>query len=183
MLVRKRGADVLCRPLAGTARDAATLLASDKDRREHRVVVDAVRRALGASCTGITSDDAATFEFADVTHFGTTIRAEAHGGASIVDLVDALHPTPAVCGDPRDVAADLIRRHEGIDRGAYAAPIGWVDRQGNGEFAVGVRSAEVTGNEARLFAGVGVVADSEPEAELDETRVKLQAMLGALIRP
>ena len=92
----------------------------------------------------------------------------------------ALHPHARGVRRPsRRVAGDLIRRHEGLDRGAYAAPVGWVDRHGNGEFAVGVRSAEITGNEARLFAGVGVVADSEPDAELEETRVKLQAMLGA----
>jgi menaquinone-specific isochorismate synthase len=102
---------------------------------------------------------------------------------SVLDLVHALHPTPAVCGDPRDVAGALIARHEGMDRGCYAAPVGWVDRDGNGEWAVGVRSAEMHGDTARLFAGVGVVADSDPTAELEETRVKLEAMLGAIVRP
>jgi menaquinone-specific isochorismate synthase len=121
---------------------------------------------------------------ANVHHLATAVVGRlSHPLPSVLDLVHALHPTPAVCGDPRDVAAELIRRHERMDRGAYAAPVGWVDRHGNGEFAVGVRSAEIIGNDARLFAGVGVVADSDPTAELEETRVKLQAMLGALIRP
>jgi isochorismate synthase EntC len=88
-----------------------------------------------------------------------------------------------VCGDPRDAAAALIARYEQMDRGCYAAPVGWVDRDGNGEWAVGVRSAEIDGHGARLFAGVGVVADSDPAAELEETRVKLETMLGAIVRP
>jgi len=95
----------------------------------------------------------------------------------------ALHPTPAVNGSPRAEALELIARYEGIDRGRYAGPVGWVDVEGNGEWAVGIRSAELDGTTARVFAGVGVVADSDPELELAETRAKFQAMLNAILRP
>ena len=88
-----------------------------------------------------------------------------------------------MCGSPRDVALELIDRHEALDRGRYAGPVGWVDRHGNGTWAVGIRSAELDGSRVRLFAGVGVVADSDPTAELAETQAKLQAMLGAVVRP
>jgi menaquinone-specific isochorismate synthase len=95
----------------------------------------------------------------------------------------ALHPTPAVNGAPRDAALELMARYEGIDRGCYGGPAGWVDAAGNGAWAVGIRSAEIDGTRARLLAGVGVVADSDPQAELAETRAKFQALLGALVRP
>jgi menaquinone-specific isochorismate synthase len=103
--------------------------------------------------------------------------------ASVIELVAALHPTPAVCGSPREQALALIGEIERLDRGRYAGPVGWVDAKGNGAFAVGIRCAEVEGTTARLFAGVGVVADSDPDAELAETRAKLQALLSAIVRP
>ncbi len=102
--------------------------------------------------------------------------------ASVLELVAALHPTPAVGGAPQAAALGVIAEVEGIDRGRYAGPVGWVDAAGNGSFAVGIRSAEISGTEARLMAGVGVVADSDPEAELAETRAKFQAMLPALMQ-
>ncbi|MCP3990835.1 MAG: isochorismate synthase, partial [Actinomycetia bacterium] len=95
----------------------------------------------------------------------------------------ALHPTPAVGGDPQAVALSVIDELEQAERGLYAGPVGWVDGEGNGGFAVGIRSAQISGCEARLFAGVGVVGESDPESELAETRSKFRAMLGALIRP
>ena len=95
----------------------------------------------------------------------------------------ALHPTPAVNGAPREVALDLIGRYEGLDRGRYGGPVGWVDAAGNGAWTVGIRSAELDGHRARLFAGVGVVADSDPAAELAETRAKFEALLNAILRP
>ena len=103
--------------------------------------------------------------------------------ASALELVRAVHPTPAVGGDPTEVALALIDELEEADRGAYAGPVGWVDAAGNGDWVVGIRSAEVDGATARLFAGVGVVADSDPDLELAETRAKFQAMLSALVRP
>jgi menaquinone-specific isochorismate synthase len=183
LLVRKRATDVVCRPLAGTARDAATLLASDKDRREHQLVVDAVRRALAASCHNVTADDAATFGFADVTHFGTTITAHASIDASVLDLVQALHPTPAVAGTPRDAALDAISRLDPVARGRSAGPCGWVDANGDGTFVVALRGGRIDGRHALLHAGAGIVRGSDPDAEWVETQQKLEPMLRVLIRP
>ena len=92
-------------------------------------------------------------------------------------------PTAAVGGTPREAALRWLQDHEGLARGRYAGPVGWVDRDGDGTFVVGIRSAEIRGRQARLFAGVGIVAGSEPEAELVETQLKLQALLAALVRP
>jgi isochorismate synthase EntC len=102
---------------------------------------------------------------------------------SVLELVTALHPTPAVCGHPRDAARALIDEHELMDRGSYAGAVGWVDRAGQGEWAVALRCAEIAGTRARLFAGGGIVVDSDPDAELEETRVKFETMLGAIVRP
>jgi menaquinone-specific isochorismate synthase len=101
----------------------------------------------------------------------------------VLELVRALHPTPAVCGTPRDLALAFIRAHEGFDRRRYAGAVGWVDARGNGTWAVSIRCAELDGSSARVYAGNGIVADSDPETELAETRAKLQAMLSALVRP
>jgi len=103
--------------------------------------------------------------------------------ASALELVAALHPTPAVGGDPQKEALAVISEIEQADRGRYAGPTGWFDADGNGEFAVAVRSAEFESNRIRVFSGVGVVADSDPEAELAETRSKFRAILGAVLRP
>jgi len=97
--------------------------------------------------------------------------------------VRALHPTPAVCGWPREEATAFIDEHEGFDRRRYAGTVGWVDGKGNGTWAVSVRCAELEGTVARVYAGNGIVTDSEPLVELAETRAKLQAMLSALVRP
>ncbi|HEX7134818.1 MAG TPA: chorismate-binding protein, partial [Iamia sp.] len=102
---------------------------------------------------------------------------------SVLELVAALHPTPAVCGRPRAAALEVIDELEGFDRGPYAGAVGWTDRHGNGEWAVAIRSAVIDGAHARVFAGNGMVADSDPPTELVETRAKLQAVLGVLVRP
>jgi menaquinone-specific isochorismate synthase len=94
-----------------------------------------------------------------------------------------VHPTPAVGGTPTGPATAYIASHEGFDRGRYAGPVGWVDGRGDGSWAIGIRSADVTGDRASMYAGVGIVADSDPVAELAETQLKLQAMLAALVRP
>jgi isochorismate synthase EntC len=106
-----------------------------------------------------------------------------HPPASVLELVDALHPTPAVCGRPRDAALAVIAELEGLDRGRYAGAVGWVDAAGNGQWAVGIRGADIRGNVARLVGGNGIVGDSDPPTELIETRAKLQAMLAAIVRP
>jgi menaquinone-specific isochorismate synthase len=193
-LVARHGDVVRSHPLAGTAprggdpsadaRLAAGLLASPKDRAEHQVTIDFVHDTLLPWCSFLDEEaEPSIVGVANVQHLGTMVEGRlADPPPSVLELVDALHPTPAVAGDPRDDALDLIRKLEPGDRGRYAGPVGWVDGRGNGRWAVGIRSAEITGTEARLWAGVGIVADSDPEQELEESRAKAQAMLGALVR-
>ena len=195
LLVARRGDLVRSQPMAGTtgrspdpsidARLAASLLASHKDRIEHQITIDMVHDTLLAWCSYLDAEtEPQVASIANLHHLATNVEGRlSHPLPSVLELVAALHPTPAVGGDPHDAAMALIAGHEGLDRGSYAAPVGWIDHRGNGEFAVGVRSAEISGAQARLFAGVGVVADSDPQAELEETRVKLEAMLGAIVRP
>lgn len=196
MLVARFGDTVKAHPLAGTAprgtdplvddRLAADLLASTKDQKEHRITIDWLLDNLLPFCSYVDAEpEPSIVTLTNVHHLGTRVEGRLSSPAgSVLELVETLHPTPAVGGAPQNVALDLIKDVEMADRGRYAGPVGWVDFAGNGEFAVGIRSAEV-GDDGltRLFAGVGVVADSDPAAELAETRSKFQAMLGALIRP
>ena len=117
---------------------------------------------------------------ANIQHLGTPIRAQLARSVSAIELAGVLHPTPAVGGEPLDIAAPLIPALEGLDRGWYAGAIGWTDANEDGEFCVGLRCALLRGREARLYAGVGVVRDSDPAAELAETEIKLQALLPVL---
>ena len=120
----------------------------------------------------------------NVVHLATNVEGRlSHPPASILELVDALHPTPAVCGRPTAEALRLIEEVEGFDRGRYAGAVGWVDAAGNGAFAVSIRGASVSGNQAVIVGGNGIVADSDPATELVETRAKMQAMLSAMVRP
>jgi len=183
LLVRKRGVDVLSRPLAGTGTSAAQLLASPKDAHEHQLVVDAVRGVLAEQCTDVQADGPTPVELADLTHLGTTITARAGDDVSVLDLVHALHPTPAVAGTPRPVALETIAELETIARGRYAGPCGWIDAPGNGEFVVALRGADISGASALLHAGAGIVAGSDPAAEWCETQQKFEPMLRALVRP
>jgi len=193
-LVARHGDVVRSHPLAGTAprggdpsadaRLAAGLLASAKDRAEHQVTIDFVHEILLPWCSFLDEEaEPSLVGVANVQHLGTMVEGRLSDPApSVLELVEALHPTPAVAGDPRDDALELIAKLESGDRGRYAGPVGWVDGSGNGRWAVGIRSAELAVTEARLWAGVGIVADSDPQAELEETRAKFQAMLGALVR-
>lgn len=195
LLVAREGEVVRAHPLAGTApratdpatdaAHAAGLLASDKDRWEHRITIDWLLDTLLPFCSYVDAEPEPTIvTLANVHHLGTRVEGRLSAPpSSVLELVQALHPTPAVGGQPQQTALDLIEGLERTERGRYAGPCGWVDAAGNGGFAVSVRSAEISGSEARIFAGVGVVADSDPAAELAETRAKFQAMLGALIRP
>jgi len=125
--------------------------------------------------------DPSVIGVANVQHLATLVEGRLSQPApSVLELVAALHPTPAVNGWPRDLARAWIAEHEGFDRGRYAGTVGWVDGEGNGEWAVSIRCAEVHGAEARLYAGNGIVADSDPAAELAETEAKLVAMRSAL---
>ncbi len=165
----------------------AQLLASAKDRREHAVVTDVLREALAPLCHTLTVPDAPVLlRLANVQHLHTPIHgrlaAQADGvPANILHLIERLHPTPAVGGFPRLEALQAIREREHLDRGWYAAPVGWLDRHGEGEFAVAIRSALLEGpREALLFAGCGIVGDSDPQSEYVESRIKMNAMLSAL---
>lgn len=199
LLVSRIGNVVQAHPLAGTAPRssdpetdadlAATLLASTKDQGEHRITIDWFLNELLPFCSYVDAEPEPTIvTMANVHHLGTAVEGVLSSpAASVLELAAALHPTPAVGGDPQAAAMALIDELEQADRGRYAGPTGWVDANGNGALAVSVRSAQIgTEDEpctTRLFAGVGVVAASDPAAELAETRAKFQAMLGALLQP
>jgi menaquinone-specific isochorismate synthase len=182
LLVDRRGEHVTCRPLAGTGANANELLASAKDAWEHQLVVDAVSAALQTCAEVVHADRPAPAAFADITHLATTVTATATS-STVIDLVHALHPTPAVAGTPVDIALDLIARLESIPRNRYAGPCGWVDARGDGAFVVALRGADISGAHALLHAGAGIVAGSDSEAEWAETQAKLRPMLTALVAP
>lgn len=191
LLLARRGAQVSSRVLAGTVgrdpdpvRDEALgagLLESAKDRWEHELAARSVAQVLGPRCARLTHGEAPSLLRLDnVMHLATTFDGELTAPTRALELVHALHPTAAVGGTPRARATALIRELEGMDRGRYAAPVGWTDADGDGEWGIALRCAELSGARARLFAGVGVVDASLPEAELEETRLKLLAMQAAL---
>jgi menaquinone-specific isochorismate synthase len=186
-LVRRDGRTIACDALAGTIHAAqpdaaACLLASAKDRREHDLVVQAIRGALEDAGASIDTDtrEPAIRALRDVLHLHTPFRATLREPRHVLELAARLHPTPAVGGTPTPVAADWIASREPVARGWYASPVGWFDLDGNGELAVAIRSGLLAGNRAHLWAGAGIVAGSDPERELAETDAKLRAMLGAL---
>lgn len=195
LLVSRYGTRVRSHPMAGTvgrsgdptadAALAVQLLGSAKEREEHRLVVDAVAAALHPLCRAVdVPDEPSIVPLRNVLHLGTPVDGElSSDDVTALDLVVCLHPTPAVAGSPTAEAMAYLTAVEGFDRGCYSGPVGWMDSRGDGEWAVAVRSAEVRTNTARLFAGVGVVSDSDPDAELAETQLKLQALLAALVRP
>lgn len=184
LLVRKAGARVMSRPLAGTGVDTAALVRSAKDAHEHGLVIDAVVGALRNYCSDVRTDGPIPLELADVSHLATTVTGLVDTAAtSVIDLVAALHPTPAVAGTPREVALELIATLEATRRGRYAGPCGWVDRNGDGEFVVALRGGEIDGAHAVIHAGAGIVSGSDPDAEWTETQQKLTPMLQALVRP
>jgi isochorismate synthase len=161
---------------------ASRLLASAKDREEHEIVVRSTMSALAEVCEKVTrfpgTPRVATARA--VQHLETPVSAEMCEAGSVLDLVERLHPTPAVGGYPTDRALAIMRELEEIDRGWYAGPFGWSDLDGSGEFAVAIRSALLSGRMASVFAGSGIVADSVPSAEYEETCLKLRPMLAAL---
>lgn len=195
LLVRRAGHEVVSGPTAGTVARGATiedddalaaaLTTSAKDSMEHRIVVDAVMEALAPRCTTIeAAEHPEVVRLATVSHLTTTVRGKLREPApSALELVGALHPTPAVGGMPRQAALELIAELEPFDRGLYAGPVGWVDARGDGEWAVALRCAQVNGSRARLFTGAGIVTGSDPSTEWTETQSKLEPMLQALLRP
>ena len=196
LLVEVRGQVVRSHPLAGTttrtgdvegdARLAAELQASEKNQIEHRVVIDDVHDRLLPFVSYLDWEpEPSIVTVANVQHLGTRLEGMlSRPTPTAVELVRALSPTPALGGHPRDEALELIERVEGFERGRYGGAVGWVDARGDGTWAVAIRCAELSGDRcsARLVAGGGIVADSDPLAELAETQAKLQAMLSALIR-
>ena len=195
LLVGRSGDVVRAQPMAGTvprsgdpgvdARRTAALLASATYRHEHQVTIDAVHEALLAFSSYVDYEpEPSVVPLANVSHLATSVEGRlSHPPATVLDLVAALHPTPAICGRPRQAALDVIATLEDLDRGRYAGAVGWVDGQGNGQWAVSIRGATIDGAVARVIAGNGIVGDSDPPTELTETRAKLQAMLSAIVRP
>jgi isochorismate synthase len=160
---------------------AQALLADPKERREHGLVLGALLETLSASCTQVhVPDTPSVLKLSNVQHLCTPLSARLCPGRNILEIVEQLHPTPSVGGQPRDLALRFIREHEGLDRGWYAGTIGWVDHRGEGEFAVAIRAALLSGTQATLFAGCGIVGDSDPEREYAESCMKLTPMLTAL---
>ncbi|MEP7286798.1 MAG: isochorismate synthase [Chloroflexota bacterium] len=158
-----------------------SLLASAKDRNEHAVVVKFIAEALQGLSHHLTIAVQPTLlKLGNVQHLYTPVRGRLADGHTLLDVVERLHPTPAVGGRPREAALSLIREREGLDRGWYAGPVGWIDRHGEGKFVVAIRSALLHRTSATLFAGCGIVADSNPEREYAESCLKLKPMLSAL---
>lgn len=191
LLVRRDGMRAGTLALAGSTRRSAEpsvdrhlgeqLLASAKDREEHAIVIRRISEALAPLSVWVTApEQPVTVQMTNIQHLATPIRAQLAGPVSALTLAGTLHPTPAVGGEPLAVAAPMIPALEGLERGWYAGPVGWVDTNEDGEFCVALRCALLRGEIARLYAGVGVVRESDPAAELAETDVKLQALLPVL---
>lgn len=191
LLVRRHKTAVGSRVLAGTVRRdaesvadrvlAAGLLASPKELEEHAYAVRSVADVLRAHCSELDAPAAPyLLRLANVQHLASDITGRLVDDTSVLELAAALHPTAAVCGTPTDRAAALIAELEGMDRGRYAGPVGWLDATGDGEWCIALRCAEVDGTRVRLFAGCGIVAGSDPQAELAESQAKLVAMRDAL---
>ncbi|MEV5942799.1 isochorismate synthase [Streptomyces sp. NPDC051994] len=191
-LVRLTGRTVHTLGLAGTTPRGTTpeedasyerdLTGSSKILHEHDVVVRMLREALNDACADLTVDPAPTvLKLANVQHLSTGVEGTLpEAGPGILEFAERLHPTPALGGHPRVESLDWLARNEGLDRGWYAGGVGWSDTSGQGEFAVAIRSALIQGNSASVYAGCGIVADSDPEEEYQETRAKLRPMLDAL---
>jgi len=189
-LARLHNGRISASSLAGTVRRGTTpeldvalareLQSSAKDLAEHAAVREMLIEILSEVGENVTSDDEPDLlSLSNVHHLHTEVEADLREEYSLLDVVDRLHPTPAVGGTPRDAALDFIRDNERLDRGWYAAPIGWIDRKG-GEFAVALRSGVIAGSEFAIFAGCGIVADSDPELEFAESVLKLQPMRHAI---
>jgi len=190
-LARKDGERIFSECVAGSAprgkdpqedeRIGRELLCDEKNLQEHRFVVEMITGAMARYCRDLrVPEQPVILNNPDIKHLYTPVAGILREDGAFFDVLRSLHPTPALGGTPRDVALELIGRLELFERGLYGAPIGWVDHRMDGEFAVGIRSALIRGNEARLFAGCGIVKDSEAEKEFAETRVKFRPMLRAL---
>jgi len=193
LLIRRFGESVCSRVLAGTAwRErpgdgeadaelAARLWDSSKDREEHAYAALSAAAALEPYCSDLTVPQApAVLALPNVVHLATEVTGTLRGAECALTLAGRLHPTAAVCGTPTPVAARVIADLEGMDRGRYAGPVGWMDAAGDGEWGIALRCARVEGDRLRLFAGCGIVADSDPDTELAEADAKFRAILQTL---
>ena len=195
LLVERDGEVVRAQPMAGTARHSddpapderlrAELFASPTYRHEHQLTIDMVHDTLLDFASYLDFEpEPSIVRLANVSHLATRVEGQlSHPPASVLDLQGALHPTPAVSGRPRNAAVALIAELEGRDRGRYAGTVGWVDGAGNGCWAVSIRCAQIDAADARrarIHAGCGLVADSDPEREFAESEAKLQAILSVL---
>lgn len=192
LLLRRRGINLEANPIAGTAPRSSDpgedlsrsrkLLHSAKDRHEHALVVEAVADALGPFCSALEVPPVPELiATARVWHLSTRIRGILRDrDSNSLTLARALHPTPAVCGEPRELARQAIARLECFDRGLFTGLVGWCAANGDGEWAVTIRCAEIEANRANLYAGAGIVADSQPWQEVDETSAKFRTLLDAL---
>lgn len=185
LLVRRAGGEIRTEALAGTAprteAGAEALLRSEKDRAEHALVVREILAALRPLCEELRAADAPALRpLRDMLHLHTPIRGRLRGDTHVLDLVAALHPTPAVGGVPRAQAWRIIAAHEPQGRGWFAGPIGWIDGHGDGTFAVALRAGVLLDRRAYLYAGAGIVRGSDPASEYQETALKQRALLRAL---
>ncbi len=188
LLVRRSGAVAATVALAGSTRRSADpsvddhlgeqLLRSDKDRAEHEIVARRIERSLRPHAVWVeAAPEPGLVKVVNIQHLATPIHAQLAEPRSAIELAGLLHPTPAVCGEPRETAAAAIDELEGMDRGWYAGPVGWMDATEDGEFCVALRSGLLRDRTAHLYAGAGIVAASDPAAELAETEIKLEALL------
>jgi len=190
LLLRKTGSQVTSRVLAGTAARAEAaedeaigqkLLASAKNQDEHRYAIASLVDTLAPFCASLEVPEAPHLHtLPTLMHLATDVHGMLAGDPDLLTVLGAVHPTAAVCGTPRESALDLITELEGMDRGRYAGPIGWLDAAGNGEFGIALRCAQIEDSSLRLYAGCGIMAGSDPEAELAEAQVKLLAIRDAL---
>jgi menaquinone-specific isochorismate synthase len=189
LLVRRADGEVSSRVLAGTIWPgrgddlSGQLLGSVKDRHEHRLAVESLADALRPLCTDLdVPETPSVLALPNVSHLASDVRGtlDPSAPARLLRLAAAVHPTAAVGGTPRDTAIALITELEGMDRGRYAGPVGWVDGNGDGELGIALRCAQLDGPVARLFAGCGIVADSDPDSEVREAAAKMVAVRDAL---
>ena len=192
LLIRRSGRHAFAQPMAGSVARGATdaederlareLTQSTKDAAEHRLVPSFVLDALRPYSTKVAAREREVVRFTNIQHLATSVAAELkEPPASLLELAAALHPTPAVGGWPRAAADVLIDELEGMERGWYAGAVGWIDGRGDGELAVALRCGLLWEDGARLYAGVGVMPDSDPARELEETELKFKALLTALV--
>ncbi|WP_240512013.1 isochorismate synthase [Paludifilum halophilum] len=190
-LVRRNGKRFLSTCLAGSIRRGSSpeederlgqeLLSDGKNRVEHEVVVHMIREAFRTGCDAVeVPEEPVLYKAGYIQHLYTPVTGRARPGTTLLSMVKRLHPTPALGGYPQEKSVEKIREKERMDRGWYAGPVGWVDWRGDGEFAVAIRSALVKGDQAFLFAGCGIVGDSDPDSEYEEARIKFRPILSAM---